>query len=191
MTPTYVAPFAHAMNYDVLPEVQDVSITVLPGPTALNFPGAVDGLDIPAYDLELARAALAESPWPEGGFELDYVYVTDFPREEIPGLAVTRRLSRNWYYHEHGTDAMGLIWSPVVLTPSLDPTSSISTPCQRILTQMPISTTNITLINGAALTLAASTQNEDVDALLDEARATGDEATTAGLICPSARVDYS
>ena len=57
---------AHAMNYDALPEVQDVKITLLPGPTALNFPGAVDGLEIPAYDLELARAALAESPWPEG-----------------------------------------------------------------------------------------------------------------------------
>ena len=48
---------------------------------------------MPTYDIEKARDFLAQSPWPEGGFELDYVYVTDFPREEIPGLLLLEGLA--------------------------------------------------------------------------------------------------
>ncbi len=84
---------AYAMNYDALPEVQDIPIQILPGPMPLNFPGAVEGLDVPTYDLDRAREYLAQSPWPDGGFELDYVYVTDFPREEIPGLLLLEGLA--------------------------------------------------------------------------------------------------
>ena len=84
---------AHAMNYDVLPAVQDVGVTVLAGPTSANFMGFVEGLDVPGYDIEKAKEYLAQSPWPDGGFELDYVYVTDFPREEIPGLILLEGLA--------------------------------------------------------------------------------------------------
>lgn len=84
---------AYAMNYDALPEVQDVGVTVLPGPTPANFMGYVEGLEVPTYDLEKAKEYLAQSPWPEGGFSLDYVYVTDFPREEIPGLLLLEGLA--------------------------------------------------------------------------------------------------
>ncbi|MCA9836986.1 MAG: ABC transporter substrate-binding protein [Trueperaceae bacterium] len=84
---------AYAMNYDALPEVQDVGITILPGPTPANFMGYVDGLEVPTYDIEKAKEYLAMSPWPEGGFTLDYVYVTDFPREEVPGLLLLEGLA--------------------------------------------------------------------------------------------------
>ena len=84
---------AHAMNYEAMAEAQDVSITILPGPTAANFMGYVDGLEAPVYDIEVARAHLAQSAWPDGGFTLDYVYVTEFPREEIPGLILLEGLA--------------------------------------------------------------------------------------------------
>lgn len=84
---------AHAMNYEAMKEAQDVSITLLPGPTAANFMGYVEGLDYPTYDLDVAREFLAQSAWPDGGFTLDYVYVTEFPREEIPGLILLEGLA--------------------------------------------------------------------------------------------------
>jgi peptide/nickel transport system substrate-binding protein len=84
---------AHAMNYDLLPEVQDIGVTVLPGPTPANFIGYVGGLEVPEYDLEKAREFLAKTPWPDGGITLDYVYVTEFPREEIPGLLLLEGLA--------------------------------------------------------------------------------------------------
>jgi peptide/nickel transport system substrate-binding protein len=84
---------AHAMNYPALPEVQDVSVTLLPGPTPANFLGFTEGLEIAEYDLEKAREFLAMTPWPDGGITLDYVYVTEFPREEIPGLILLEGLA--------------------------------------------------------------------------------------------------
>jgi peptide/nickel transport system substrate-binding protein len=84
---------AYAMNYPALPEVQDVGVTVLPGPTPANFLGFTDGLEVATYDLEKAREFLAMTPWPDGGITLDYVYVTDFPREEIPGLLLLEGLA--------------------------------------------------------------------------------------------------
>ncbi len=84
---------AHAMNYASLPEVQDVGVTILPGPTPANFMGYSAGIEFPSYDLDKAREFLAQTPWPDGGITLDYVYVTDFPREEIPGLILLEGLA--------------------------------------------------------------------------------------------------
>ena len=84
---------AHAMNYEAMVEAQDVKITVLPGPTPANFAGYVEGLDYPTYDLDKAREYLAKTPWPDGGITLDYVYVTELPREEIPGLILLEGLA--------------------------------------------------------------------------------------------------
>ena len=85
---------AYAMNYPALPEVQDIPVTVLPGPTAANFIGYTEGLDIATYDIDKAKEYLAKTAWPDGGITLDYVYVTDFPREEVPGLMLLEGLSK-------------------------------------------------------------------------------------------------
>ncbi len=85
---------AYAMDYDKLPEVEDIPVQVLPGPTPLDFPGAVEGLDVPTYDIEKAKEYLAKTPWPDGGITLDYVYVTDFPREEVSGLLLLEGLAQ-------------------------------------------------------------------------------------------------
>lgn len=88
---------AHAMNYAALPEIQDVPVTVLPGPQPANFIGFQEGLNIPTYDLERAREYMAASSyadeWQAGTFTLDYVYISDFPLEEVPGLMLQASLA--------------------------------------------------------------------------------------------------
>ncbi len=84
---------AHAMNYDVLPTALDVKVTVMPGSTPTNFM-SYTSVDHPTYDLDKAKEYLAKTPWPNGGITLDYVYVTDFPREEIPGLLLLEGLAK-------------------------------------------------------------------------------------------------
>lgn len=88
---------AHAMNYAALPDVQDIPVTVLPGPQPENFIGYREGLAYPTYDLDMAREFLAASEyaaeWEAGTLELDYVYVTDFAMEEVPGLMLQAALA--------------------------------------------------------------------------------------------------
>ncbi len=88
---------AHAMDYNVLPDVLDNDIVVLAGPQTDNFPGYKEGLNIPTFDLDKAREYLAASSyadeWQAGTLELDYVYVTDFAMEEVPGLLLQSNLA--------------------------------------------------------------------------------------------------
>ena len=88
---------AHAIDYNILPDVLDNDIVLLPGPQPANFPGYAEGLDIPTFDLDKAREFLAASSyadeWEAGTLELDYVYVTDFAMEEIPGLLLQSNLA--------------------------------------------------------------------------------------------------
>jgi peptide/nickel transport system substrate-binding protein len=88
---------AHAMDYDSLPDVLDNQIWLLPGPQPDNFPGFVEDLPIPTFDLDKARDFLAASDyadeWEAGTLELDYVYVTDFAMEEVPGLILLASLA--------------------------------------------------------------------------------------------------
>lgn len=88
---------AHAMDYEALPEIQDVPVEVLPGPQPANFVGFKEGLEYPTFDLEKAREFMAASEyaeeWQAGTFELDYVYVTDFALEEVPGLLLQANLA--------------------------------------------------------------------------------------------------
>lgn len=88
---------AHAMDYESLPTVLDNQIWVMYGPQPDNIPGRVDGLPIPTFDLDKAQEFLAASEyadeWEAGTLELDYVYVTDFAMEEIPGLILQANLA--------------------------------------------------------------------------------------------------
>ena len=45
---------AHAMDYESMVEAQDVSVTLMPGPTPSNFAGFVEGLDYATFDLDKA-----------------------------------------------------------------------------------------------------------------------------------------
>lgn len=76
---------AHAVNYADLHEAMyDVQAIDSVIPPALAE--AVDFEDAQRTDLDLARDYLAQSPWPDGGFEIGYVYIGGYTPEEDSGL---------------------------------------------------------------------------------------------------------
>ena len=149
---------AHAMNYEAMKAAQDVSVTIMPGPTPADFAGFTDGLDYATYDLDKAREYLAQTPWPDGGITLDYVYVVDLLHEEIPGLILLEALAELNIELEYDSDVMARYGCQLRFAGNRFPTSSISTPSRPLSIPMPISTINITPINGAASILAAFTK---------------------------------
>jgi len=171
---------AYAMNYEAMAEAQDVSITLLPGPTPANFMGYVEGLDYPTYDLDKAREYLSQSAWPDGGFTLDYVYVTDFPREEVPGLILLSGLAEL----NIELNMVPMLWPDMV--------TSCSTPESgpdiiNIYTLPAYLDPDAHLYNQyhseqwGSFNSCSFYKNERVDELLDEARVTGDADARAEM----------
>ncbi|NNF99429.1 MAG: ABC transporter substrate-binding protein, partial [Desulfobacteraceae bacterium] len=76
---------SYAFNYEALIGVWRGRADLLQGP----LPQGLDesSRDLPAYrtDMIKAKAALAQSPWPTGGFDLDYVYVAGLAEERLVG----------------------------------------------------------------------------------------------------------
>lgn len=165
---------AYAMNYEQLPVVEDIPVQVLKGPTPLDFPGAVQELEVPTYDIEKAKEYLAQSPWPDGGFTLDYVYVTDLTREEVSGLLLLEGLAE--------------LNITLNMTPMLwpDMVASCATPESgpdliNIYTQPAYLDPDAHLYNQyhsgqwGSFNSCSFYKNERVDQLLDEARVLGDQ----------------
>jgi peptide/nickel transport system substrate-binding protein len=69
---------AYAYDYSAVPKIYAGHAEVSKGPVAPPLPGFAPGLPLYTYDLEKAKAYLAKSPWPNGGFTLDYVYPAGF-----------------------------------------------------------------------------------------------------------------
>jgi peptide/nickel transport system substrate-binding protein len=171
---------AYAMNYDAMLAAQDIKITLLPGPTPANFMGYVDGLEYPTFDLDKAREFLAQSPWPEGGFSLDYVYVTEFPREEIPGLILLEGLAEL----NITVNMVPMLWPDMVAscaTPETGPDII------NIYTLPAYLDPDAHLYNQyhsdqwGSFNSCSFYQNERVDELLDTARVTGDADERAAM----------
>ena len=166
---------AYAMNYEQLPVVEDIPVQVLPGPTPLNFIGAVEGLEVPTYDIAKAKEFLAQSPWPDGGFTLDYVYVTDLTREEVSGLLLLEGLKEL----NITLNMKPMLWPDMVAscaTPETGPDLI------NIYTQPAYLDPDAHLYNQyhsaqwGSFNSCNFYKNEAVDKLLDEARVLGDEA---------------
>ncbi len=166
---------AYALNYEQLPVVQDIPVQVLPGPTPLNFIGAVQDLEVPTYDIAKAKEYLAQSPWPDGGFTLDYVYVTDLTREEVTGLLLLEGLKEL----NITLNMKPMLWPDMVAscaTPETGPALI------NIYTQPAYLDPDAHLYNQyhsgqwGSFNSCSFYKNEQVDALLDEARVLGDEA---------------
>ena len=169
---------AHAMNYEAMELAQDVKITVLPGPTPANFAGYVEGLEVPTFDLDKAREYLAMTPWPEGGITLDYVYVTELPREEIPGLILLEGLA------EIGIEMnmIPTLWPDMVASCGSPETGP---DIINIYTLPPFIDLDAHLYNQyhsgqwGSFNSCSFYKNERVDELLDSARVTGDAEVRA------------
>jgi len=56
--------------------------------------GAVEYPDLQKTDLDLAEEFLSKSAWPDGGFDLDYIYVAGYKPEEDAGLVLLEAASK-------------------------------------------------------------------------------------------------
>jgi len=65
---------AYAYDYSAVPKIYAGNADISRGPVPSVIPGFADKLPLYHYDLNKAKASLAKSPWPKGGFSLDYVY---------------------------------------------------------------------------------------------------------------------
>lgn len=65
---------AHAYDYSAVPKIYAGNADVSKGPLPPPLPGFAPNLPLYTYDLDKAKAFLAKSPWPNGGFEIDYIY---------------------------------------------------------------------------------------------------------------------
>jgi peptide/nickel transport system substrate-binding protein len=59
-----------------------------------SIPGAVEFPDIQKTDLDLAKEYLAKSQWPDGGFELNYIYIGGYSPEQDAGLVLLEAASK-------------------------------------------------------------------------------------------------
>jgi len=69
---------AYAYDYSAVPKLYAGNADVSKGPVPSVLPGFADGLPLYHYDLAKAKEYLAKSPWPNGGFTLDYTYPAGF-----------------------------------------------------------------------------------------------------------------
>jgi peptide/nickel transport system substrate-binding protein len=65
---------AYAYDYSAVPKIYAGNADISRGPVSAVLPGFADNLPLYRYDLAKAKAFLAKSPWPKGGFSLDYDY---------------------------------------------------------------------------------------------------------------------
>jgi peptide/nickel transport system substrate-binding protein len=69
---------AYAYDYSAVAKIYAGNAEASKGPVAPPLAGFADKLPLYRYDLETAKAHLAKSPWPNGGFTLDYIYPAGF-----------------------------------------------------------------------------------------------------------------
>jgi peptide/nickel transport system substrate-binding protein len=69
---------AYAYDYSAVPKIYAGNADVSRGPIPPSIPGFADKLPLYRHDIDQAKAYLAKSPWPNGGFALDYVYPAGF-----------------------------------------------------------------------------------------------------------------
>ncbi|GAC1535236.1 MAG: ABC transporter substrate-binding protein [Herpetosiphon sp.] len=85
---------SYAMDYDAVIAALNGAATLLNGPLPsmgdFNNPALVPY----RYNLEKAKAELAQSKYPKGGFTVEYVYVTGLQIEEQIGLILLDKLSQ-------------------------------------------------------------------------------------------------
>jgi peptide/nickel transport system substrate-binding protein len=88
---------SYAMDYDAIIEALNGGAVLLEGPLPSNLGDFHNpNLELYRHDMEKAKAALAEADaeYAQGGFELEYVYVTGLQIEEQIGLILLDQLSQ-------------------------------------------------------------------------------------------------
>jgi peptide/nickel transport system substrate-binding protein len=85
----------YATDYDAIVKLAFNGLAQrLEGALSPVVPGAPKGVPKFETDLNRARAELQRSPWPNGGFELDFVYVQGLEEERITGEILQAQLDK-------------------------------------------------------------------------------------------------
>ena len=77
---------AYAFDYDGLVKIFNGEAKLQTSPFSDAIQGKVEVAGIPRRDMDKAKEYLAKSAWPDGGFEVEYVYVQGFEEERQMGL---------------------------------------------------------------------------------------------------------
>lgn len=83
---------AHAMDYDAFIKIYNGNAVLQTSPFPFATQGHIDVPDMARLDLDQARAYLAKTEHPEGGFKLEYVYVQGLEEERQMGLVLLDNL---------------------------------------------------------------------------------------------------
>jgi len=79
---------AYAFDYDALLQIENGAAKLMNSPFPNAMTSHVAIADIPRKDLARAREYLAKTKWPNGGVEMEYVYVAGLEVERRIGLAL-------------------------------------------------------------------------------------------------------
>lgn len=171
---------SYAMDYDALLEIFNGQAVLMHGP--LPPKNEYTNLDMEVYrhDLDKAREHLAMSEYPDGGFELEYVYVTGLEWEEQIGLILLDQLSNL----NISVKMVPLVWPDMVARMS-KPETSPDLIAVQVSPDYPDPDAYLYGMYHSSQSgtyLAASHySNPDVDAWLTQARETTDEAARRDL----------
>jgi peptide/nickel transport system substrate-binding protein len=83
---------AHAMDYEAFVKIYNGNAVLQTSPFPFATKGHIDVEDMPRLDLEKAKEYLAKSEYPDGGIELDFVYVQSLEEERLMGLVLLDNL---------------------------------------------------------------------------------------------------
>jgi peptide/nickel transport system substrate-binding protein len=83
---------AHAFDYDALIQIHNGAATLMTSPFPEAIPGHIAVPGMPRRNLERARQFLAQSRFPNGGFELEYVHVQGLEDPRRIGLLLLNSL---------------------------------------------------------------------------------------------------
>ncbi|MGI9423645.1 MAG: ABC transporter substrate-binding protein [Hyphomicrobiaceae bacterium] len=79
---------AWAYDYDAFVKIFNGRAKLQTSPFSDDIKGKIDIPGMPTKDLAKAKAFLAKTKWPKGGFEIEYVYVQGFEVERQMGLVL-------------------------------------------------------------------------------------------------------
>jgi peptide/nickel transport system substrate-binding protein len=165
---------SYAFDYQALQEIWADRAVLVEGPLPPSLEWAARDLEIYRLDLEKARAELAQSPWPEGGFDLDFVYVSGLEEERKTGEILRDQLAKL----NIKVNIIPMAWADAVSTFQ---DAKTSPPIFPIYSSTAYPDPDNYLWSGyhssqaGAWTNPGYYQNPDMDNLLERARATVDQ----------------
>jgi len=166
---------SYAFDYQALQEIWAGRAVLTEGPLPPSLEWAAIGLEVYRLDLEKARAELTQSPWPEGGFDLDYVYVTGLEEERKTGEILRDQLAKL----NIKVNIIPMAWADAVITFQ---NAKTSPPMFPLYSSNALPDPDNYLWSGyhssqaGAWTNPGHYQNPQMDDLLERARATVDQA---------------